>query len=252
MITNPDGTQSEVFTKEELEAAKKEATETATKAATDAATKAAEEKIEEFKKQNAPAAEEIETLKKGIEEKDAKIKELEGEKDPTDQKEKDAKDEQIKRLREEREEDKKVFDDKFKAMEDTLKSVVGDAKTELIDAAVKNAKQSDIDAAGGKEQYQKKLEAAYDDFKGDAVTRTQIADRVTKSVTLVTGNKPAPNLMDGATDGGARGEGDPGSGQQKEMSAEAKGLASKFGISEEDQKKYGPGGEKHHQSSTAA
>lgn len=251
MMNNADGSQSEVFTKTEMDTAKTQATEAATKAATEVSTKLVEEKIEEFKKANPSGAEEIETLKKDLETKVGEIKTLEdaakgegdggagaGAGDGEDS-------EQIKRLRKEKDELKEDFDKKFDAMGEQLKTVIGDAKTDLIKKVLDGASESDVEAAGGKEEFQKKIELKYDSFKEEAVSPQQIAERVAESVTLVTGNKPAESIMDGATGAGGKGDEDHGAGQPKEVSDTAKKVGTGLGITDEDRALYGPGGDKH-------
>ena len=173
MIKNSDGSETEVFTADEVKAAEKKATETATEAAQKTAKEGFDTQLEEYKKENPSGAEEIGTLKKDIETKEAKIKELEGEEGGEGEGDKDKHGEQINRLKKEAEEGKKELEGKIETMGKQLQDVVGDTKDGLIKKA-----------AGGDEELQKKIELHYDSFKGDVVTKSDIITRVESAFKL--------------------------------------------------------------------
>lgn len=254
MIINADGSQSEVYSKAEHDKNVEEATKAATKTATDSASEAAkttfEQQLETYKKDNPSGAKEIEDLKSSITEKDAKLAELEGDDDDDKEGDKGKHDEQIKRLRTEREESDKVLTEKLEKMGDTIKEITGDVKTQFIDAAIKGLSEAQIKEAGGEKEARSKIEVKFDSFEGDPGTRSEIAARVADAAILAIGVATVPDVMDNAAGDGGKGAEDHAGGQPKEVSETSKKVGTALGISEEDRKTYGPGGDKYKSSSS--
>jgi len=234
-IKNPDGSQTEVFTAEEVEAKAKEAADAATRTATDAATKAAEEaaekRIEEFKKSNPDQTEELDKLKDQLAEANAKLEAAGGKED-----EEDGESGQVKRLREERDEARRALDEKMGDFEKGLESVksarTGDIKTELLNKF-----------AGDDKELREKIEVHFDSFVGDAITREEIQQRMENAVLLATGKPASPGVLDNIASSSSKGE-DTGTQKTHEPTENEKAIGTVLGVSEEDRKKYGPGGEK--------
>lgn len=260
MIQNADGTQTEHFSQKEVDEKIKSEVETATKTATDAAVevakKSTEEQLEQYKKDNPPAADEIEKLKDTIAERDTKIIELEddGKGGSGDGDDKNT-DEQIKRLKEENEKSVKDLETKMNSMGESMTQITGDIKNDMINTVVGNATEAQLEKAGGKEELKKLISTEYDGFSGDVVTREDIGARVTKAVTIIVGATPeTPGVLDSALGAGGKGEGsivsDKTHATNKEPSEAQTKVARNLGITEEDEKKYGPGGEGYKQSSS--
>lgn len=225
-IQNSDGSQSEVFTTEELEAKVQEVSESANKAAEEAARKA----IEEFKS--------------GLPNYDEKISELENALKEAKEKGSDSSNpnhkQQIERLRKERDEALAQKDDAVKKIQEewgTIKnSMTSEVKTELIDKL-----------SNGNNELKEKIEFFYDNFKGDATTKQEIEQRVIYSYQLANDGAKQPNIMDNITSqSNQKGDFDhqSNSKQQHKPTENEVAIGNALGISDADREKYGRGSDK--------
>lgn len=202
-LFDANGKEVEAFTSEELEAKNKEA-------------------LEEYKKANPDKTGELTQAQKDLETANNKIKELETA---------GGSDEQKKRLKQEKEDAEKklgeVTDKLTKDMAALKDSIFGSQKTKILDKL-----------SNGDVELRKKIELEYDGFKGEASNEVEIQTRLVKAATIVTGNKPAPNFMDGMSNAGPKGTHD-GAGKPVETE-EAKAQRKALGISDQDAEKFAP------------
>lgn len=201
-LFDKDGNKVEAFTQEEFEAKKKDA-------------------IEEYAKANPDKTAELTTAQQALNEAKTKIEQFEKD---------GGSDEQKKRLKEGKDEAEKalssVTEKLTKEMKDLKDSVFGGQKNKMLEALSK-----------GDVETRKKIELEYDSFKGEPANEVEIQERLVKATTIVTGNKPQPNFMDGSTNGNTKGAHD-GSGSAVETEA-SKQMRTAFGISDADATKFG-------------
>lgn len=205
MITNPDGSQSEVFTKEEVDKAAEDATKTATEAASKAATETAAEAQKKFEekwaKDHPDQSKEIETLKTSLVDAEDKLKAagVAGEGGTAGGGDKD---EQIKRLREEREGLEKKIEEKEKArdvqIQELRNDMVSGQKTELLNKF-----------AGDDADKREKIESEFNNYLPDKNDPASIQTRMEKANALVEAAAPAPGTIDNKTGAGGKGDGKP-------------------------------------------
>lgn len=210
-LFDKDGNEVEAFTPEELEAKKKEA-------------------LDEYIKNNPSKAGEFEKLQKDLETATNKLKEMEegGGND----------DAQKKRLKDE----KKAAEDALKTGLEGFRKEMDEFKNNFI-SGHKNKVLEKL--SKGDPELKKKIEFEYDQYsegKKAPANEIEIQERLTKAFTLATGNKPAPNFMDGAAGAGQRGEGhNGGSGNAKEPESDnSKNMRKAFGITDKDVEKFTP------------
>lgn len=201
-LFDENGNEIEAFTKEEFEAKKKEA-------------------LEEYAMNNPDKSGELKTAQDELLLVQAKLKELE---------EMGGSEGQKKRLKAEKEEAlnkvseiEKKLTGEMKALKD---SIFGGRKTKVLDALSK-----------GDVELRKKIELEADGFRGDPVNEIELEQRLIKAATIVMGNKPQPNFMDGMSHGGTRGVDTQKQGQESENSKEMRKV---FGITDEQAKKFSP------------
>jgi len=206
-IKNEKGEDIEVFTEAEVAEKVKTTSEAA-------ATKA----VEEFKVANPDKTAELDAAKKSVTDLEEKLKVAEAGTD----------DEQIKRLRDERDAAKKLTTDlqaSFdKKLEDFRKEFAGNTETEMLDKLSK-----------GDAEMRKKIKFEFDSYRANATTKKDVEDRMLKAYQLATGNKPEPAILDNITGGGDRGTGVPGGGNQKKEVTPNEGAIGKvLGITDKD------------------
>jgi len=201
-LFDKDGNEVEAFTQEELAAKNKEAV--------DAYLKENPDKGADLKK----AQEELATATE-------KIKALEGA---------GGSDGQKKRLIEERD----AAQAALKTMEEKFGKELGEIKATLFGGFKAKALAT---LSKGDKQLADKIQLEYDGFAGEAKTEGEIAERMAKAFTLVSGSKPAPSFLDSLSNGGARGDGGHSSGAAPESEA-SKAQRKAMGISDEDVKKF--------------
>lgn len=210
-LFDKDGNEVEAFTPEELKAKQKEA-------------------VDEYIKENPVKQEDYNKLKTDLETATTKLKEFEegGGND----------DAQKKRLKDAKEAAEKALADGLtgirKEMDDFKNNFITGHKTKVLDKLSK-----------GDPELKKKIELEYDQYsegKKAPANEIEVTERLTKAFTLATGNKPAPNFMDGAAGAGTRGDGkNGGSGDTKEPESEnAKAQRKALGITDADVEKFGP------------
>lgn len=222
-ITDPTtGKEIEVFTAEDLNKKIEDAKSEHNKSMQEALEKAKTEAIDEFKKNNPDKSAEVEKLQKDLKTaQDALDSAGEGDS------------EQVKRLRRERDE-----------AQEALKTQIGDLTKqfgEIRNTIVGNVKEDLLKKfAGDDKDKRAKIERFYDDFKGEAVTKEQITERMAHAVTLATGTQPAPGFMDGASGAGARGDGNSAPKPGSEPTENELALGKQLGITPEIRAKYSP------------
>lgn len=142
--------------------------------------------------------------------------------------------EQVKRLRQERDDANKKFVEGVsgvkKEFEDFRSTILGDQKGRLLDAA-----------SGGNQEIRKKIELEFDNYKPTDNTPAGIAERMAIAAQIVTGRKPAPGMLDAIAGGaGARGGGGSYVPSQpaKEVNQNTKAIGEVLGVSDEDRKWY--------------
>lgn len=120
------------------------------------------------------------------------------------------------RLLKEKEEAEKAKGDieaKYKAEIDALSkkvdSVIGDTRKDALDKLSK-----------GDPELRKKIELEMENIKAKDDSRDSIIEQVSKAATIVTGNRPQPNFMDGIINSADRGDGTgkPVGGEESENS----------------------------------
>lgn len=201
-LYDENGNEVVAFTQEEFEAKKKEA-------------------VEEYAQNNPDKSGDLKTAQDELLLAQAKLKELEDMGGNEGQK---------RRLKQEKEdasakliEVEKRLAGEMKALKD---SVFGGRKIKILDALSK-----------GDVELRKKIELEADGFKGEATNEIELEQRLMKAATIVIGNKPQPNFMDGMSDGGKRGVDIKMQGQESDN---AKEMRKVFGITDEQAKKYSP------------
>jgi len=201
-LFNEEGQEIDAFTKEEFEAKTKEA-------------------LEEYAINNPDKSGELKTAQDELLLAQAKLKELE---------EMGGSEGQKRRLKAEKEEAlgkvseiEKKLTGEMKALKD---SIFGGRKTKVLDALSK-----------GDVELRKKIELEADGFKGDPANEIELEQRLIKAATIVTGNKPTPNFMDGMSHGGTRGV---DTKIQDNESENSKEMRKVFGITDEQVKKFSP------------
>lgn len=220
IIKDANGKEVEVFTAEELKAK----TDAAVATAREEASKTA---VEEYQKQHPDMTKDLNDLKEKLADSEARLETALNDG-------KGGNEEQIKRLREERETAKtalKDFQDKVLTEVNNFKaSFAKETKDEIFDALSK-----------GDKEIRKKIEFFYDSFKGDALTKKEMRDRAEQAYVLATGKKAEPSILDGITGAGARGQFDHqggGGGNQKPVSDNEKAIGNVLGVTDEMREKY--------------
>lgn len=210
-LFDKDGNEVEAFTTEEIAAQKKEA-------------------VEEYIKNNPSKKEDFDKLTNDLKVATDKLKELEdgGGND----------DAQKRRLKEAKETAERALADGMsgirKEMDEFKSNFVSGHKTKVLDKLSK-----------GDPELRKKIELEYDQYsegKKVPTNEVEVTERLTKAFTLATGNKPAPNFMDGMNNAGPRGDGtNGGSGGAKEPETDnSKQMRKAFGITDKDVEKFTP------------
>lgn len=238
-IKDGTGKEIEVFTQEELDEKLKKATEDATKTATDAATDAAktaaDEAIEKYKEENPDKSDEIKELKDKLTEAEEAATEAAG-----DEGEGKGNDGQVKRLKEVAEKAKKDLTEGIaeikKEMTEFKQSFTDESKDKFLDTLSK-----------GDKEVRDKIEFEFDNYRPNDTDGKAVGERMTKAFTLATGESEVPNFMDNmSTVPGPKGDGNNGDGTpaKGERSDNEKEIAKVMGVSEDDAKTFGEGGEK--------
>jgi len=210
IISDSTGEEVEMFTAEEIEAQKQEAIEASTG--------------------------ELEALQKERDDKQAEIdnltKQLEGELD---------KDKNFAELRKQREDLKKERDElkgKIDSIDGTIEEKVESAKSAILEGVNKDHYSETLKAlVGDDEELQKKVELNYSRLTDEVASKEDITKKMTDAYRLSVEDR-SPNALNTAvvSSGGAPLARPPAS---KAFTQEEKELAGKFGLSDEDLKKYG-------------
>lgn len=216
IIKNEDGTEREVFSADEVTAKLEEAKKAA-----------GEEVRTEFQSKLSEQDARMATFEAEKAELEEKLEEL-GKKDNSSDKDKN-----FRVLKEALDKKDKQIDELAKKIEETGNIRVQDFKERLIDKY-----------ADGNEDLKKKIAHNFDSTLAgvEAKTEKEIEDKVKNAVKLSV-DTGGPSPLDaalqggepGASDGLARGR----SGDTVEFSANEKKLGAKFGLTDEDYKKYG-------------
>ena len=209
-LFDKDGNEVEAFTPEELETKKKEA-------------------LDAYIKENPSKKDEFEKLQADLKTATDKLTELESG---------GGDDAQKRRLKEE----KKAAEDALKTglegirkeMDEFKNNFVTGHKTKVLDKLSK-----------GDPELKKKIEMEYGQYsegKKAPANEIEVTERLTKAFTLATGNKPAPNFMDGAAGAGARGDHSNGGGKgaKGEETDNSKAMRKAMGITDSDVEKFTP------------
>lgn len=209
----------EVYTAEEIEAAKKDAA--------DAAAKVAEGKtndaIEKYKTENPDRTAEVERLKNDLADATAKLETAEGYNDGDP-----ARKAQIDRLKSERD-----------AAEKKLSDEVGALKTQVAtmqQGAVESAKKAALDKYAGEDaETRAKVELEFDKYDQTNTTPEGIEARVKAAAGIVGVDVSAqPGAMDGGAGGDHRGQGNYGGDVPKSATPNALKIGGMLGVSEKD------------------
>ncbi len=199
-VYNEEGDEIEALTEEELEAEKKAAVDTAVKESNDKLT-AKETEL----------AKALEDLKK-YQDKDYNFK---GARDQIENKSKEV--------------------DEIRKELDTLKGSVVSELAKLKDSSVAEHKSEILKVlAGEDEELKKKIEFNYERFKDPSDTKDQVEQKLKDSYLIATGSSVPNKLSSVISSAKAR----PITADS--IPSEVKGVAGKFGLSEEDLKKYWP------------
>lgn len=214
----------EVFTKEELEAAKKEATDTATTAASKIADEKAQAMIDAYKASNPDQTKIVEELKNKLSEATTKLEQAEAGSDDGS----GNRDKQIERLRMERDAAEKKLTDEITSLKSTIDN--------MSKGNMDSAKKSLLDKyAGADENTRKKVELEFDRYRSTETTPEAMDERMQQAAKLAgVGAPPAPSAMDSVGGGaGSRGDGSYG-GKATTVTTNAKNIGKALGISEEE------------------
>jgi hypothetical protein len=202
-LFDAEGKEVEAFTAEELESKKKEA-------------------LDEYVKNNPNQGDDLKKAQDALVDAQKKLKDFE---------DAGGSDEQKKRLKQGKEDAEKALGEirteLGKQISDLKSSIFGGRKTKMLDALAK-----------GDVETRKKIELEYDAFRGDPSNEVEMEQRLVKAATIVTGNKPQQNFMDGMSNGNNKGVGDNGGVNVVETEA-SKAQRKDFGISDKDAEKYG-------------
>lgn len=216
----------EVFTAEELKAAETKATETATNAASSAAKTAADEAIENYKKSNPDKTAEVEKLKNDLSEVQAKLDQALSYDDKSGNR-----DEQIARLRKERDDAVAAVNKKVEELSTTIET--------MNKNQVAGLKETLLDEYAGKDpEARKKVELEFDNYRPNDTGLKAMTERMEKAVTL-SGIKveEKPDASDAARGhGGERGEGNYG-GKPTKVTPNAVAIGKAMGVTEEELQK---------------
>lgn len=201
------GQETEVFTQAEVDAKAKERTEKA---------------LEEFKAANPDRSKEVEKLQSDLVTKEKELADAVNAGD---------KDGQVLRLRQERDEAKRIADEAMsgldKKLDDFRKEITGDTKEELLSKLSK-----------GDADLKKKIEYEFDRYLPNANTKKDVEERIAKAYLLATGTKPIPGILDGITGSGDRGNGSYKPTGKKEWNQNEIAIGNTLGITDEDRKAY--------------
>lgn len=201
IIKNEDGTETEVFTAEELEE-QKQAT------------------LEAFKAENPDKTTEIEALEAKVAEKEEEIAKL-SEKDINFTKFRTQQEAEVKKIKEE------------------IETKVSLAKKEVLEGVMKDHYNETLAAlAEGDKEVEKKIEHHYKRLGDTPTTKNEITNKM-KDAWLLATKQPEVGALNSMviSSGGVGRLGYKGPTQP--FSAEEQVLAAKFGLSAEDIKKYG-------------
>lgn len=242
MKININGKEIEVFTQEEVDKKLKEqkksvedevkkVLEKENKKTVDEAVKKA---VEKYAKEHPDANEKIEELTTKLDEATKKLEAAGA--DPDEEGDDDSP--QVKRLRKERDEIKKEFED-FK----------GDVNKKIDDmqkGAAENTKEKFLKRlAGDDKELKEKIELEFDNYRPDANSESEIEERMGKAYKLATGDDPKPGALDVVPGSGSdKGDGaTPNPNETKEPTENAKNIGKPLGVSQEDWDKYGDKGD---------
>lgn len=210
-LFDANGNEVEAYTEDELKAKQDEA-------------------VQNYLKENPDKSDELKTAQDALAVANNKLKEFEegkgGGEETEDQKK------QKERLKTERDEALAAVEEVTK----TLTKEISDLKTNFIGG---NKSKVLSKLAGGDAELLKKLETEYDGFAGEANTEEEIVARASKAFTIVKGTAPAPNFMDGMSNGTDRGV-DQQHGTATQETDNAKNMRKVFGITDQDAEKYAP------------
>lgn len=211
-IKQDDGTEIEVFTQDEFDAKSKEIAEEAGKKA-----------VEAFKEQNPDRSKEVDDLKGNLKKAEEDL--AKAIKDGGNE-------EQIKRLRNERDEAERKANDGVakiqKDLEDFKKEFIGDTKEEILSKLSK-----------GDAELRKKIELEFDKYNPTDNSKKGIMERMAAAYNIVTGTRPAPNFMDNLSNAGDRGHGGSGAkGDKIERTDNEVKIGKTLGVTDADVENY--------------
>lgn len=216
------GKEIEVFTKEELDAEVKKATDVATAASSKVADEAAKAAIEAYKVSNPDQTKVIEKLKDDLAEAVAKLEQAESYDDKSGNR-----DQQIERLRKEKDEAVGALTKKVEELTTTIQqgqqAQIAGTKTALLDKLV-----------GKDPETRKKVELEFDSYRANETSPEQMEARMKAAITI-SGVKveAAPGPLDGGSGAGARGEGNFG-GKAPVVTDNAVKIGAAMGVTKEE------------------
>lgn len=218
----------EVFTKEDVDAAVKSATDTATSAATKVAEEKTTQAIEQFKKDNPDRSTEIQTLQDSVKELTAKLEQAE--KYGSGGGNGGGRDEQIERLRKERDEAVSGLTKKVEELTKTITSMGDNQKSSTVDTLLDQF-------AGNDPKVREKVKFEFENYRPNDMDSKAMTERMKMAAHIAgAGSQEKPGTMDGAGNGGKKGEGNYGGGPQV-VTAGAVAVGKQMGVTEEELKK---------------
>lgn len=208
IIKQDDGTEVEVFTAEELEVQKEAAKQQA---------------IDDFRAENPDKSEELTELQQQLEEKTAELEKFK------------TKDLNFGNLRKQKEDVEKKIGEIEKQVDEKINIV----KKEVLEGVMREHYNDTLKAlAGDDDEVRKKIEFHYKRLGDAAGTKLEVANKLRDAYILATRVEEVDALTTSVISSGGVGRINPGTKQQS-FSPDEKDLAKKFGLNEEDIKKYG-------------
>ncbi len=216
------GVETEYFTKEELAAAEKKASETASGAALKVAEEKAQQAIDAYKTSNPDRSTEVDKLKNDLSQAQAKLEQAESYNRGNDGGDTD----QIKRLRQERDEAVAQVNKKVDELSGTIKM--------MNETQITGLKDKLLDEYAGKDpEARAKVALEFDNYRAGDTTLKGMTERMEKAV-VISGVKveAAPGALDAAGgQGSARGDGNY-RGNATAVTPNAVSIGKVFGVTE--------------------
>lgn len=214
VIKQEDGTEVEVFTKDEVDSERESA-------------------LESYKKENPDQTDKVQELEGGLQEaKDALAKAEE------DLKKVDEEDKNFAELRKQRNEAQQKLAEVTSDVDSKISEAKESTKNEILETVNVGHYKDTLDhLSGGSDDLKAKIEKEYNALNDPATNKGEITDKLTRAYTLATSEVPDALTSAVVSSGGATVK--PSQVEKKTLSEDEKDLGRKLGLQEGDFNKYG-------------